>query len=110
MADIEKKDPIRLGMVGGGQESFIGEVHRIAARLDNNFLFCAGALSSEPERSQISGSELGLEKDRSYKNYEAMIKGESSRDDRIEAVSIVTPNDLHFPIAKRFLQEDLSPF
>ena len=106
MADIEKKDPIRLGMVGGGQESFIGEVHRIAARLDNNFLFCAGALSSEPERSQISGSELGLEKDRSYKNYEAMIKGESSRDDRIEAVSIVTPNDLHFPIAKRFLQED----
>ena len=106
MADIEKKDPIRLGMVGGGQDSFIGEVHRIAARLDDNYLFCAGALSSDSKRSQISGSELGLEKDRSYKNYEAMIKGESSRDDRIEAVSIVTPNDLHFPIAKRFLQED----
>ena len=105
MADREKKDPIRWGMVGGGQGSFIGEVHRIAARLDNNYLFCAGALSSEPERSQKSGSELGLEKGRSYKNYEAMIKGESSRDDRIEAVSIVTPNDMHFPIAKRFLQE-----
>jgi len=104
MADIEKKDPIRLGMVGGGQDSFIGEVHRIAARLDDNYLFCAGALSSDSKRSQISGSELGLEKDRSYKNYEAMIKGESSRDDRIEAVSIVTPNNMHFPIAKRFLQ------
>ena len=70
-----------------------------------NYLFCSGALSSTPERSQISGSEAGLEKDRSYPNYEAMIKGESSRDDRIEAVSIVTPNDTHFPIAKRFLQE-----
>ena len=105
MADIEKKDPIRWGMVGGGQGSFIGEVHRIAARLNNNYLFCSGALSSTPERSQISGSEAGLEKDRSYPNYEAMIKGESSRDDRIEAVSIVTPNDTHFPIAKRFLQE-----
>ena len=104
MVDIEKKDPIRLGMVGGGQDSFIGEVHRIAARLDDNYLFCAGALSSDSKRSQISGSELGLEKDRSYKNYEAMIKGESSRDDRIEAVSIVTPNNMHFPIAKRFLQ------
>jgi len=104
MADIEKKDPIRWGMVGGGQGSFIGEVHRIAARLDNNYLFCAGALSSEPERSQKSGSAIGLEKGRSYKNYEAMIRGESSRDDRIEAVSIVTPNDMHFPIAKRFLQ------
>ena len=105
MADIEKKDPIRLGMVGGGQGSFIGEVHRIAACINNKYLFCAGALSSEPERSLISGSELGLEKDRSYKNYEAMIKGESSRDDRIEAVTIVTPNNTHFPIAKRFLEE-----
>ncbi len=104
MSDLEKKDPVRLGMVGGGQDSFIGEVHRIAARLDDNYLFCAGALSSDSKRSQISGSELGLEKDRSYKNYEAMIKGESSRDDRIEAVSIVTPNNMHFPIAKRFLQ------
>ena len=84
--------PIRLGMVGGGRGAFIGEVHRIASRLDNKYCFCAGALSSDPKKSKLSGIELGLDEDRSYGTYEEMIQGESMRDDRIEAVSIVTPN------------------
>tara|TARA_B100000470_G_scaffold34912_1_gene24126 strand:+ start:6743 stop:7891 length:1149 start_codon:yes stop_codon:yes gene_type:complete len=96
--------PIRLGMVGGGRGAFIGEVHRVASRLDNKYCFCAGALSSDPKKSKLSGIELGLDEDRSYGTYEEMIQGESMRDDRIEAVSIVTPNNMHFPIAKKFLE------
>jgi predicted dehydrogenase len=95
---------IRYGMVGGGQGAFIGAVHRIAARIDDQYVFCAGALSSDPERALASARELGLEADRSYRSYEEMIEAESVRDDGIEAVSIVTPNHMHFPIAKAFLQ------
>jgi predicted dehydrogenase len=95
---------IRYGMVGGGQGAFIGAVHRIAARIDDQYVFCAGALSSDPERAMASARELGLEADRSYQSYEEMIEAESARDDGIEAVSIVTPNHMHFPIAKAFLQ------
>lgn len=95
---------VRFGMVGGGQGAFIGAVHRIAARIDDQYCFCAGALSSDPERALASARELGLQADRSYQSYEQMIEAESDRDDGIEAVSIVTPNHMHFPIAKAFLQ------
>ncbi|MGH8193465.1 MAG: Gfo/Idh/MocA family protein [Woeseiaceae bacterium] len=97
-------EPIRLGMVGGGQGAFIGAVHRMAARLDGHYDFCAGALSSDPGRAQTSGRELGLADERSYVSYADMIAGESEREDRIEAVAIVTPNHLHFPVAKAFLE------
>ena len=93
---------IKLGMVGGGNEAFIGAVHRIAARLDDHFTLVAGALSSTPEKSQASGAALGL--DRIYPDYTAMLSAEAARDDGIEAVSIVTPNHMHFEPAAAFLK------
>jgi predicted dehydrogenase len=97
-------DRIRLGMVGGGQGAFIGGVHRIAARIDDQYEFCAGALSSDPGRAMASARELGLAADRSYADAASMADSESARDDGIEAVSIVTPNNSHYSIAKTFLQ------
>jgi predicted dehydrogenase len=95
---------IRYGMVGGGQGAFIGAVHRIAARMDDKYQFVAGALSSEAKRAVASGAELGLDADRCYTDYKAMAKAESKRADGIEAVSIVTPNHMHFPVAKAFIE------
>jgi predicted dehydrogenase len=95
--------PIRLGMVGGGQGAFIGGVHRIAARLDGEFQLVAGALSSDPERARASGAELGLDPSRIYGSFAEMAKAEAKRADGIEAVSIVTPNHMHWPAAKAFL-------
>ena len=97
-------DKIKLGMVGGGEGAFIGEVHRIAARMDERFHLCAGALCSDPDRSLKSALDLGLPKDRSYSDYKEMAISESQRDDGINFVSIVTPNHLHHPIAKTFLE------
>ncbi len=102
--DQSNSAPIRLGMVGGGQGAFIGAVHRIAARIDGHYEFVAGALSSDPERSRASGAELGLAPERCYGNFEEMAKAEAKRPDGIEAVSIVTPNHMHFPVAKAFLK------
>lgn len=95
---------IRLGMVGGGQGGFIGAVHRMAARLDGEFALTAGALSSDPERSRASGAELGLPPERVYASFEGMARAEGQRADGIEAVAIVTPNHMHFPVAKAFLE------
>ncbi|TWG91273.1 putative dehydrogenase [Mesorhizobium sp. J18] len=97
-------DVIRLGMVGGGQGAFIGAVHRIAARLDGEFQLVAGALSSDPERAKASGTELGLDPERIYGSFAEMAKAEAKRADGIEAVSIVTPNHMHWPAAKAFLE------
>lgn len=96
--------PLRLGMVGGGQGAFIGAVHRIAARLDGQFQLVAGALSADPARAQASAAELGLDPARSYETFEAMALAEGKRDDGIDAVAIVTPNHLHVPAAKAFLE------
>ncbi|APH70124.1 Gfo/Idh/MocA family protein [Aquibium oceanicum] len=96
--------PIRLGMVGGGQGAFIGGVHRIAARIDGEYALVAGALSSDAERARASAAELGLDPERSYGSFEEMAKAESKRDDGIEAVAIVTPNHMHWPAAKVFLE------
>lgn len=95
---------IRLGMVGGGQGAFIGSVHRIAARIDDQFELVAGALASDPVRARASAKELGLADDRAYGSFEEMAKAEAARADGIEAVSIVTPNHMHSPVAKAFLE------
>jgi predicted dehydrogenase len=95
---------IRLGMVGGGQGAFIGAVHRIAARIDDQFELVAGALASDPIRAKDSAKELGLASDRAYGSFEEMAKAEAARTDGIEAVAIVTPNHMHAPVAKAFLQ------
>lgn len=94
---------IRLGMVGGGQGAFIGAVHRIAARIDDQFELVAGALASDPVRARASAKELGIADDRAYGSFEEMAKAEAARADGIEAVSIVTPNHMHSPVAKIFL-------
>lgn len=95
---------IKYGMVGGGQGAFIGGVHRIAARMDDHFELVAGAFSSTAEKSKASAAELGVDADRAYGDYAEMAKAESVRSDGIEAVTIVTPNHMHFPIAKAFLE------
>ncbi len=95
---------IRLGMVGGGQGAFIGAVHRIAARIDGEYELVAGALSSSAERSLASAKELGIDPSRSYASFAEMAKAEAARPDGIEAVAIVTPNHVHFPAAKAFLE------
>jgi len=103
-AKTSKTEPIRYGMVGGGQGAFIGAVHRIAARMDGHFELVAGALSSQKKRAVESAKELGLDPSRSYGSYEEMAKAEAAREDGIEAVAIVTPNHMHAPIASAFLK------
>jgi predicted dehydrogenase len=98
---------VRLGMVGGGEGAFIGAVHRLAARMDDHYVFVAGALSSTPEKAKRSGKALGLAPDRIYGDYETMARAEAGRPDGIEAVAIVTPNHMHFPVAKAFLQRGI---
>ena len=98
---------IRLGMVGGGQGAFIGGVHRIASRIDDQYELVAGALSADPARAKASGKELGLADDRSYGSFEEMARREARLRDGIEVVAIVTPNHMHFPVAKAFLQKGI---
>ncbi len=95
---------IRLGMVGGGTGAFIGYVHRVAARIDGDYELVAGALSSRPEVAIQSGKNIGLAEDRIYTSYEEMAAKESARKDGIQAVSIVTPNHMHYGPAKAFLE------
>jgi predicted dehydrogenase len=94
---------IRYGMVGGGQGAFIGAVHRLAARMDDQYELVAGALSSDKKRALASAKELGLSAERSYGSFKEMAKAEAARSDGIEAVTIVTPNHMHAPIATEFL-------
>ncbi len=79
-------------------------VHRLAARMDGEFELVAGALSSNPERAKASAAELGLDPSRSYGSFAEMAKAEAKRPDGIEAVAIVTPNNVHYPAAKAFLE------
>ena len=95
---------LRYGMVGGGKDAFIGAVHRMAARLDDLFELTAGALSAEPDKAHVSGRLLGLDPTRVYATYQDMARAEATRPDGIEAVVIVTPNHLHFPVAKVCLE------
>ena len=95
---------IRYAMVGGGRGAFIGAVHRIAARLDDRFELVAGALSSNPENAKASAADLHIAEDRAYTSYEEMLRVEKTRADGIQAVVIVTPNHMHFPVAKACLE------
>jgi predicted dehydrogenase len=95
-----------MGMVGGGQGAFIGAVHRMAAALDNQIELVCGAFSADPELSRASGRDLFLEETRCYASYEEMMAREQALppETRIDFVSIVTPNFLHFPVAKAALE------
>ncbi|GGL98123.1 oxidoreductase [Deinococcus aerophilus] len=95
-----------MGMVGGGEGAFIGAVHRMAAALDGQIDLVAGALSGTPEKSRRSGAALGLAPQRSYPTWQTMVEGELARPpgERIHFVSVVTPNDLHYPVARAFAE------
>ncbi|CAI9399335.1 Inositol 2-dehydrogenase/D-chiro-inositol 3-dehydrogenase [Pleomorphomonas sp. T1.2MG-36] len=95
---------IKLAMVGGGATAFIGAVHRIAMRLDDRFELVAGALDVDAERGRAFAATLGIAPDRAYATYQELIDKEALRPDRVDAVVIVTPNFLHYPIAKAALE------
>jgi predicted dehydrogenase len=100
------KRKLRYGMVGGGQNAFIGAVHRMAANLDGQIELVAGAFSSDPKNSSATGEQLFLDSARVYASYEEMAKAEAKlpADKRIDFVAIVTPNFLHAPVAIEFLK------
>lgn len=96
---------LRYAMVGGGPGAFIGAVHRMAAELDGQMELVAGAFSSSEEKSRQAGEELFLDQSRVYGSWQEMIEKEAARsEDRIDFVSIVTPNFLHHPVAKAALE------
>lgn len=99
--------PIRLGMVGGGRDAFIGGVHRIASRIDGEFELVAGCFSSTPEKSAASGVDLGVAADRTYADFKQMAIREARLKNGIEAVAIVTPNHVHFAAAREFLKRGI---
>jgi len=97
---------IRMGMVGGGQGAFIGPIHLMAAQLDNQIELVCGAFSSDPAKSKESGKAYFLPENRTYPSYEEMFKAEAElpEGDRMDFVTIVTPNHMHFPVQKRALE------
>lgn len=98
--------PLQAGMVGGGRDAFIGDVHRKAMALDGQIRLVAGALSSTPEKAKASGRDLGLDEERNYGSWQEMLEREAARppEDRLDFISIVTPNHMHFPVAKAFAE------
>ncbi len=99
---------LRLGMVGGGSGAFIGGVHRIAARIDDQYELVAGALSADPARAHDSAAALHIPAERSYDSFAQMAQREATRPDGIDVVAIVTPNHLHHAPAKAFAQAGIS--
>ena len=95
---------LRWGLIGGGEGSQIGPAHRLGARLDGLFDFTAGALDHRPEAGRAFGQSLGLAPDRSYGDWREMLAGESARPDRVDLVTVATPNATHFEITRAFLQ------
>ena len=89
---------LRLAVIGGGPGSVIGEVHRIAARLDGYYDIVASALSSDPERSRRLGRAIGVSEDRAYPTWRALIENEAGRSDRADILAVMTPNDSHYQI------------
>ena len=95
---------LKWGLIGGGEGSQIGPAHRLGAGLDGYFEFSAGALDHRPEAGREYGQRLGLAADRSYGNWQEMLAGETGREDRIDLVTVATPNATHFEITKAFLE------
>jgi predicted dehydrogenase len=98
---------LRLALVGGGPGSFIGSMHRLAARLDDRYEVVSAVLSSDPGRSLSACLELGLDKERIHTNVDDMLNTEAARNDGAEVAAIMTPNDSHFPFAKAALENGL---
>ena len=94
---------LKWGMIGGGEGSQIGPAHRLGSGLDGLFEFTAGALDHRPEAGRQYGQALGLAADRAYGNWQDMLEGERNRDDKIDLVTVATPNSTHFEITKAFL-------
>ena len=92
------------GMIGGGKGSQIGPAHRISAALDGLYDFKAGALDANAESGRSHAQDLGIHEDRAYGNWREMLDGESSRTDRIDLVTVATPNSTHYEITKAFLE------
>ena len=97
---------LRMALIGGGGNGFIGRVHATAGTLDQRAELVAGVLSSDPDKSRSYGPGFGLAADRTYGSYQDLLAGENARSEqeRIDFVSIATPNDTHFPIAKAALE------
>ena len=89
---------IRLAVIGGGPGSVIGEIHRIAARLDGCYEIVASVLSSDPERSRRTGVALGVAENRAYSSAKALIENEAERADGVDVIAVMTPNDSHYEI------------
>ncbi len=104
-AHVARSPRIRLGMVGGGRDAFIGAVHRIASRIDDQYELVAGCFSSNAEKSLASAADLGVS--RAYSSYGEMAAKEARRKDGIEVVAIVTPNHMHAPVALQFLKRGI---
>ncbi|MEO1452501.1 MAG: Gfo/Idh/MocA family oxidoreductase [Pseudomonadota bacterium] len=95
---------LNWGMVGGGEGSQIGPAHRLGAQADGRFTFAAGALDVDAEKGRAYAKSLGVAPDRAYANWQDMLEGERTRDDRIDLVTVATPNATHFQITKAFLE------
>src|SRR4051794_31938248 len=101
---------LRMGLVGGGQGSFIGRVHSVAACLDNRATLVAGALSSDPAKAKASAPDYDIQPDRAYGSYQEMIDAERKRPDRVDFVSVATPNHTHYAIARAFAEAGFNVF
>ncbi|WP_421979537.1 Gfo/Idh/MocA family protein [Roseibium sp.] len=95
---------LRWGMIGGGQGSQIGPAHRISAALDGHFHLTAGALDIDPARGRAFAAELGIAEDRAYGNWQEMLEAERTRPDRLDLVTVATPNATHYEISRAFLE------
>ncbi|MBS3735644.1 MAG: Gfo/Idh/MocA family oxidoreductase [Candidatus Bipolaricaulota bacterium] len=105
---MSDNEVLSYGMVGGGPGSFIGGVHRKAAKFDGEAEIVSGAFSRTYEKTLQTGRELGLDEDRLYEDYKEMAKKEAACDDGIDFVSVVVPNKFHYPIAKEFLNRKIN--
>jgi predicted dehydrogenase len=99
--------PLRLAMLGGGPGSWIGGIHRTAAELDCAWRVVAGVFAGDPDRSRAAGAAIGVDPARAYGDVGALIAGERARDDGVEAVAIMTPNDTHYAYAVAALDAGL---
>ena len=95
---------LKWGMIGGGEGSQIGPAHRMGAQADGNFILAAGALDHDAERGKVYAQRLGVAAERAYGNWQDMLAGEKDRDDRVDLVTVATPNSTHFEITKSFLE------
>ena len=95
---------LNWGMIGGGEGSQIGPAHRLGAQADGNFVLAAGALDHDADKGRAYAQSLGVAADRAYGDWREMLAGEQGRDDRVDLVTVATPNSTHFEITKSFLE------